>query len=95
MIGCLIGAMGIALAGAAAAEELLRQYDPEGDCDKIARLGGTYSASTRRSCIRLEQDAYDDLKTRWNAPPRANTKALRQDGEVCLERRLFDIEALH
>ena len=41
-------------------------YSPEGRCMEAARpRGGTPEEATFRSCLDLEQQGYDSIKTRW------------------------------
>ena len=53
-----------ASAGSAAAE--MPRYDVDSYCERIARVGGDYSAVMFDGCFEMEQSAYDALKARWN-----------------------------
>lgn len=44
-------------------------YDPQAWCDRVSSSGGNASEMLRRSCLRQEQDAYDEVKTTWHALP--------------------------
>lgn len=56
------------LCSAAAAQDMPR-FDVDAACREVASFGGTYSASTDRSCFAGEQEAYDALKPKWAAVP--------------------------
>lgn len=54
---------------AAAADMALPRFDVPTSCAKVARSGGTYSETIYSGCLDMEQQAYDDLKAKWDSLP--------------------------
>jgi hypothetical protein len=44
-------------------------YEVDAECRQVAGFGGTFSESTMQGCLRMEQSAYDALRTRWDTLP--------------------------
>lgn len=67
-----IGASTVCLAslcaGPATAQGSLPKFDPVANCDVASAFSGG-SESVKRSCLDMEQSAYDELKTAWAGAP--------------------------
>ena len=59
---------GLVAASTASAGDIPR-YDVAVHCENMAGIGGNYSASVYNTCVEVEQDAYNGLKTRWEGLP--------------------------
>lgn len=69
MVRVMVGAAGIVLSTWGAQAQTLPRYDVEEYCQELSAYGGG-SPSTYNTCIEMEQDAYDDLKSVWIDTPR-------------------------
>jgi hypothetical protein len=57
--------------GATASYAAMPNYDPVAHCAKVASFGGTPSEVIRNTCLQQEQEAYNDLKPKWDGLPAA------------------------
>lgn len=51
-----------------AAAQSIPRYDVPGHCNQVADVGGG-SSMIYNGCIKLEQEAYDSLKSAWSGIP--------------------------
>ncbi len=65
----LIAACAALGAVATSARAEMPYYDPNSYCRAVASFGGAFSDSTMQTCLRMEQSAYDALKSRWDQLP--------------------------
>ncbi|WP_321340744.1 hypothetical protein [uncultured Cohaesibacter sp.] len=65
VLGLVVGVSVIGFGLPSLAADMPR-YDPEGYCKEVASFGGDYSAMLDKSCLEMEQTAYNALKTRWD-----------------------------
>lgn len=52
------------------------RLDVEAQCKEVASFGGDFSNTTNNGCIKMEQSAYNHLKTEWGSISRRNTASV-------------------
>ncbi|SNY94100.1 hypothetical protein SAMN04515647_4423 [Cohaesibacter sp. ES.047] len=70
-------ALVLSVVGNASAQGLPR-YDPKGHCKEVASFGGEYSAMLDKSCLKIEQSAYNGLKAGWEDYPQSAKRHCNQ-----------------
>jgi hypothetical protein len=57
--------------GATSSHAAMPNYDPAFHCARVASFGGAPSEVIRNTCLQQEQEAYNDLKPKWDGLPAA------------------------
>jgi len=64
----------IAAVTAPAFAQSLPRYDANAYCQMVAEQGGNSSSVVYNGCIKMEQDAYDSMKSSWESVPAKTRK---------------------